>query len=332
MTAVLTRSAAVAAGLAADRLFGEPPAAIHPVALFGKTMQAAEHRLYSNRRSAGAVYAGLGVIGAAALGRIISRPRRAVSRFGSQRVSWTALSAATYVAVAGRALTESASRVADAASQGDLALARARLPELVGRDPSGLGTEEISRAVVESLAENTVDAVVAPAFWGAVAGAPGVLAYRAVNTLDAMVGHRSDRYLRFGWAAARADDFAGWIPARLTAVVVACSRPASVSRVWRAVRLQAPAHPSPNAGVAEAAFAAALGCRLGGVNVYGSRVEERPLLGQGPPASIGDIGRAAALSRDVVALLAALLSGPSIIRVMRASRGRGARGNERKDG
>ena len=314
----------MATGLAADRLFGEPPAAIHPVALFGKTMQAAEYRLYSNRRSAGAVYAGLGVIGAAALGRIISRPHRAAS--------WTALSAATYVAVAGRALTDSASRVADATLQADLALARARLPELVGRDPSGLDAEQISRAVVESLAENTVDAVVAPAFWGAVAGPPGVLAYRAVNTLDAMVGHRSDRYLRFGWAAARVDDFAGWIPARLTAVLVACSRPASARRVWRAVRLQAPVHPSPNAGVAEASFAAALGCRLGGVNVYGSRVEERPPLGQGPPASVGDIGRAVALSRDVVALLGALLTGPSLIRAVRARRRRGARGDKRTHG
>jgi adenosylcobinamide-phosphate synthase len=324
VTAVLTRSAAVAAGLAADRLFGEPPAAIHPVALFGKTMQAAEYRLYSNRRSSGALYAGLGVVGAAALGRIITRPHRAVS--------WAALSVATYVAVAGRALTESASRVADAALQEDLALARFRLPELVGRDPSGLDAEEISRAVVESLAENTVDAVVAPAFWGAVAGAPGVLAYRAVNTLDAMVGHRSDRYLRFGWAAARVDDLAGWIPARMTAVLVACSRPASAWRVWRAVRLQAPAHPSPNAGVAEAAFAAALGCRLGGVNVYGSRVEERPHLGEGPPASVGDIGHAIALSRDVVALLGALLTGPSLIRAVTARRPRGAGGNRRTHG
>lgn len=304
---IATRSAAVAAGLAADRLLGEPPASVHPVAVFGRAMEAAERKLYSDRRSAGVVYAGLGVIGAAAVGSMIGRRRRGASS--------VALAAATYTAVASRALIESASRVARALIDEDLEKARELLPALVGRDPSGLGTHEISRAVVESIAENTVDAVVAPAVWAAAGGAPLVLAYRAVNTLDAMVGHRSDRYIRFGWAAARADDVAGWVPARITALLVACVRPRAAAHVRRAVRLQAPAHPSPNAGVAEAAFAAALGRTLGGVNVYGSRIEERPSLGDGPPASVADIGRAAALSRDVTTLLAALLAAPALVRI-----------------
>src|SRR5204863_6463621 len=124
----------------------------------------------------------------------------------------------------------------------------------VGRDPSELDESGVARAVVESVAENTVDAVVAPACWAAVFGAPGVLAHRAVNTLDAMVGHRSARYARFGWAAARLDDGAAWVPARLTAVLVALVRPRAARLVWQAVRRDAPAHPSPNAGVAEAAF------------------------------------------------------------------------------
>ena len=150
--------------------------------------------------------------------------------------------------------------------------------------------------------------MVAPALWGGVGGAPGVVGFRAVNTLDAMVGHRSPRYERFGWASARLDDVAGWLPARATAALVVAVRPAAAGAVWRAVREQAPAHPSPNAGVAEAAFAAALGLRLGDVNRYGDRVELRPPLGDGRPPEPADIARAVALSRDVtLALVAALL-------------------------
>src|SRR5262249_41107178 len=155
--------------------------------------------------------------------------------------------------------------------------------------------KEVARAAVESVAENTVDAVVAPALWAALAGAPGVLAYRAVNTLDAMVGHRSTRYARFGWASARLDDAANWVPARVTAALVAAARPARAAAIASAVRHQAPAHPSPNAGVAEAAFAAALGVRLGGRNAYGDRVELRPALGDGPPPAPADVARAVRL-------------------------------------
>jgi adenosylcobinamide-phosphate synthase len=214
---------------------------------------------------------------------------------------------ATYLAVAGRGLRDAAADVAAPLEAGDVEAARRRLPSLVGRDVSGLDAKEVARAVVESLAENTVDAVVAPALWAAAAGAPGALGYRAVNTLDAMVGHRSTRYARYGWASARLDDVANWVPARVTAVLVAVVRPRRAGAVWMAVRSQARAHPSPNAGVAEAAFAAALGLRLGGPNRYGDRVELRPSLGVGRPAEPGDIAPAAALSRDVTLALAAVL-------------------------
>ncbi len=157
---------------------------------------------------------------------------------------------------------------------------------------------------MESVAENTVDAVVAPAFWGALAGAPGALGYRSVNTLDSMVGHRSPRYANYGWASARLDDVVAWVPARLTAALVAVVRPRAATAVWTAVRRQAAAHPSPNAGVAEAAFAAALGVRLGGVSRYGDRVEQRPPLGSGRTPGVGDIGAAVRLSGDVTAALA----------------------------
>ncbi|MDQ2729534.1 MAG: cobalamin biosynthesis protein, partial [Actinomycetota bacterium] len=169
----------------------------------------------------------------------------------------------------------------------------------VGWDPTGLDEKELCRAVVESVAENTVDAVIAPALWGALAGASGALAYRAVNTLDARVGHHNDRYERFGWASARLDDGANLIPARVTAGLVILVRPHRAAAILSAVRYQAGAHPSPNAGVAEAAFAAALGVRLGGLNRYGDRVEIRPPLGSGPPAGTNDIDRAVRLSRHV---------------------------------
>jgi adenosylcobinamide-phosphate synthase len=182
---------------------------------------------------------------------------------------------------------------------GDLDAARAELPALVGRDPSALDAAGIAAATVESIAENTVDAVVAPAFWAVLAGGGGALAHRAVNTMDSMVGHRSARYARFGWASARLDDAMAFVPARLTALLVATSRPAAAPAVIRTVMRDAPAHPSPNAGVAEAAFAAALGVTLGGPVRYGDRFESRPRLGDGPHPSALDIARACRLADDV---------------------------------
>ena len=276
------RAAAAAVGLVANRLLGEPSAAVHPVRAFGALMRAAERRWWRDDRPAGVGHAARGI---------------AVGALAGSAVGSTA--AATWLSVSGRALWRAASEVGAALEAADVDRARQLLPSLVGRDPSQLEEKEIARAVVESVAENTVDAVVAPALWAAAAGAVGTFGYRAVNTLDAMVGHRSPRYERFGWASARLDDAAGWLPARLTAGLVAVVRPRAAAEVWRTVQRDAPAHPSPNAGVAEAAFAAALGVRLGGTNVYGGRVEVRPALGAGPPPGTADIGRAIALSSDV---------------------------------
>jgi adenosylcobinamide-phosphate synthase len=297
---VTWRWAAVSAGIVADSLFGEPPLSWHPVAGFGRAMTWLEGHWYADSRGRGALFAAAGTVAAAGTGWMAAAGRPSAARRRA------AVAAATYVAVAGRALTRAAAEVAEPLGAGDLDTARDRLPALVGRDPAGLTATEVTRAVVESVAENTVDAVIAPALWAALAGAPGVLGYRAINTLDAMVGHRSPRYSRFGWAAARADDAAAWVPARVTALLVAAVRPAAAGRVWHAVRSQAGAHPSPNAGVAEAAFAAALGVRLGGLNSYQGRQERRPDLGTGPPPAAADIGRAIRLSRDVTAALAAL--------------------------
>jgi adenosylcobinamide-phosphate synthase len=284
-------SGQAAAGLLLDRLLGEPPAAVHPIGWFGRVMTLAERADYRDTRCAGAAHAIVGT----ALGLAAGAALRSTV-------------VATALAVAGRSLGEYAVEIGAALERGELAAARAKLPALVGRDPSGLSEPEVARAVVESVAENTVDAVVAPAFWAACCGAPGALGYRAVNTLDAMVGHRTARYQRFGWASARLDDVANYVPARLTAVLVSVVRPGRAAAVWRAVRAQAPAHPSPNAGVAEAAFAVALGIRLGGINTYDGRVEDRPALGAGRPPTAADIAPAVRLSAEVSLLLAGLLA------------------------
>jgi len=284
--------ASVAAGLLLDRVLGEPPARLHPVALFGRAMHAVENKSYHDSRGAGAAYAASGIaLALAASGLLRSR------------------TAAVGICAAGRELRAAATRVRDALANDDLDAARARVTALVGRDPSTLSTDGLCAAVVESLAENTVDAVVAPAFWAVLAGAPGALTYRAINTLDAMVGHRSERYNNFGWASARLDDAANLLPARLTAALVAIVRPNAAPAIARAVLRDAPAHPSPNAGVAEAAFAGALGVELGGPLRYGARAEQRPRLGRGPRPGLTDVDRAIALQSHVeLALVAALLA------------------------
>ncbi len=279
-----------ALGVGMDLVLGDRFLDPHPVAAFGGIMERLETSLYRDTRSAGVLHATLG----AAIGTTAGAGVRSTA-FG------------TYVAVAHRGLVTAAAEVRAALDAGDLEGARSLLPALVGRDTRRLGVDEISRATVESVAENTVDAVVAPAFYAATLGAPGVLGYRAINTLDAMVGHRSPRYLRYGWASARLDDAANYVPARLTAGLVIAARPHRAAQIWRAVQTDAPAHPSPNAGVAEAAFAGALGVRLGGPLSYGGTSEDRPLLGAGRAAGPGDIDAAIRLCRDVTVLLVATL-------------------------
>jgi adenosylcobinamide-phosphate synthase len=286
----MPRPLGAAAGLVLDQLFEEPATSVHPVAHFGRVMSDFERRNYDDRVAPGVTHALLGTSLGLVAGRVL----------GS-----TAL--ATAMAAGGRALWRAASDVGDALTIGDLHTARDRLPSLVGRDPSDLDEAEIARAVVESVAENTVDAIVAPALWAAIAGAPGALGYRAVNTMDAMVGHHSDRYENYGAASARLDDAANWVPARVTAALVAVVRVRSARDIRAAVAIQAPEHPSPNAGVAEAAFAAALGIQLGGRNRYGERIEERAPLGVGRTALASDINEAIRLSRDVTVALASAL-------------------------
>jgi adenosylcobinamide-phosphate synthase len=199
-------------------------------------------------------------------------------------------------------LDDEAIHIARLLQGGDLDAARRHVRSLVGRTTEHLDEHEISRAVIESVAENSVDAVSASMFWGSIGGAPGVVAHRAVNTLDAMVGHHDHRYQRFGWASARLDDVLNFLPARLTVVAVAAVRPRRAGAIWRIVRRDARRHPSPNGGIIEAAFAAALDVRLGGVNRYGDAVEDRGTLGDGPLSSPSDISSAVRLRRHAIAV------------------------------
>ena len=298
---------ATATGLLVDRAFGEPPAAVHPVALFGRAMTRLERRVWRDHRPAGAAYAAFGAGLGSLAGAGLDRAARVA--LGSRAPGGAVV---TWIVVAGRALGEEARAIGERLVADDLDGARERLPALVGRDPDSLDAKGVARAVVESVAENTVDAVVAPACWAAVGGAAGAGFYRAVNTLDAMVGHRNERYSQFGWAAARLDDVANWVPARLTALLAAAVRPAQAREVLDAL-VHPPAHPSPNAGVAEAAFAAALGLRLGGDTVYAGRVDPRPAFGTGRPPEAADIVAAVRLSRDVTLALAGLLAAPAVL-------------------
>ncbi|MFH8219152.1 cobalamin biosynthesis protein [Streptomyces sp. NPDC018057] len=286
-----------AAGLLGDLLLGDPRRG-HPVAVFGRAAGAVERVLWHDHRGWGALHTAVCAGGAVALGAAAARAARA-PRF-PPTASVLLTGAATWAVVGGTSLAREARAVGQALESGDIEAARARLPHLCGRDPQALDAADIARAVVESVAENTSDAVVGALVWGAVAGVPGLLGFRAVNTLDAMVGHKSPRHRRFGWASARLDDLAGWPGARLTAVLATAAGgdPRGALRAWRA---DAGRHPSPNAGPVEASFAGALGVRLGGTLSYAGRVEHRPVLNgaAGRAVRAGDIDRAVRLSRRV---------------------------------
>jgi adenosylcobinamide-phosphate synthase len=300
---VATTALGVAAGCLADLAVGDP-ARLHPVAGFGAVASALEERCWRPSRLAGACYAAALVGGTAAAVALADRRLR---RAAPARAAFVA--AVTWAALGGRSLGRAAGALAGAVGAGDLEAARRLAPALAGRDPAGLDGPELCRAAVESVAENTADAVVAPLLWGALAGPAGVAAYRAANTLDAMVGHRSARHARFGWAAARLDDALTWPAARLAAGLAVLLAPVvggDRGRAWRTLRRDGAAHPSPNAGRLEAAFAGALGVRLGGRNRYGDRVEQRPHLGDGPAPDPDAVARAVRLSRAVGLAAAAL--------------------------
>jgi adenosylcobinamide-phosphate synthase len=302
-----SRRVGVLAGYLADLALGDPKRG-HPVAGFGQAAAKLEQLTYRDSRIAGLAHVGMIVGAAGALGMFVQR--------GAGRGVWSmvATATATWISLGGTSLARTGLAMSELLERGDVDGARLLLPSLCGRDPARLDGAGLTRAALESVAENTSDAHVAPLLWAAAGGAPAVLCYRGINTLDSMIGHRSPRYLRFGWAAARLDDAANYVAARATAALVVLCAPVvggSPSGAVRAWRGDAARHPSPNAGVVEAAFAGALGVRLGGPTQYHHELQIRPTLGDGPQPTVADLRRAVVLSRAVqagAALLVALFA------------------------
>lgn len=293
---MLARALGLALGFAADRFFGDPTRH-HPVAAFGSAAQHLEQHVYADNKGRGIAYTAALVVPVALAGVAADRLTRRHPVAGTLLVA-----VSTWAVVGGRSLSNEATLVNRWLEAGDLASARQQVTHLVGRDPRGLDEAEIVRATVESIAENTSDAVVAPLLAGSIGGIGGLLAYRATNTLDAMVGHRSARLVNFGWASARLDDLLNVIPSRVSAGLAALlaplvgGRPLSAIAVWKR---DARKHPSPNAGPVEASFAGALDVRLGGSNTYGKRIEHRATMGDGPPPMVRDIPRSVRLADAV---------------------------------
>ncbi|MCH8612712.1 cobalamin biosynthesis protein [Arsenicicoccus dermatophilus] len=293
------RATGLVLGWLLDAALGDPRRG-HPVAAFGQAASRLERVTYRPARLAGAGHV-IALVGPVVL--LSALAERGLRDRPVARCATTAV--ATWTVLGGTSLAREGAQMARLLETGHLPRARARLSHLCSRSADGLGPDELARAATESLGENTADAVVAPLLWGAVAGLPGLLGYRAVNTLDAMVGYRNDRYREFGWAAARLDDLANLAPARMCAAVTTAlaSRhggdPRECLRAWRE---DAPHHPSPNAGPVEATFAGALGVRLGGSNSYDGEVEDRGVLGRGRPVGSADLARAVRLSRAIGAV------------------------------
>ncbi|MFD5867772.1 cobalamin biosynthesis protein [Corynebacterium sp. NPDC060344] len=300
---LLGRAAAVAAGFAADRVFGDP-ARHHPVAWFGTAADRLEKRIWADSKPRGAVYAGV-LVGVPTIAAALIARRAPI-------LEPVALAAATWASLGGTTLARTGERMADRLEAGDLAASRELVPWLCSRDPAKLDLDGVARATVESLSENTSDAVSGTLLWGAVFGAPGVVAHRCGNTLDAMVGYRTPKWANFGWASAKFDDVINWAPARLTGLATVIAGPDRAG-AWRAWREDAPGHPSPNAGVPEATAAGALGVRLGGATEYAGGVEERAVLGRGESPSVADVRRAVRLSLRVQDITAGLCIGGLLV-------------------
>jgi adenosylcobinamide-phosphate synthase len=299
LSPLVARPLGLAAGIIADRLWADPRR-YHPVAGFGQLAAAAERRCYADDVARGGWYTagcvGLPVVVGAVVERALA---------GRPLLQAAAVGLATWAVLGGTSLLREGQIMATLLEEDDIAAAQARLSHLCARDPAGMDAGHLARATIESMAENTSDAVVAPLFWGAVAGLPGLLGYRAANTLDAMIGYTSAEYLHFGRAAARLDDVLNLVPARVTGVVTALVAPlvgGSTSEAARVLRRDGGRHPSPNAGRPESAAAGALGVRLGGENAYSGRLERRPSLGDGRAPEVADVRRAVRLSTAVAAV------------------------------
>ncbi len=303
---------AMAVAMAVDALVGWPSWLFawigHPVTWLGRLIAAVDagwNRAADPpalRRVAGIAGALLVIALAAALGWAIQ------VMLPSGWIGSVLVGVLAWPLVALRSLHDHVAAVATPLLAADVAGAREAVSRIVGRDPAALDEAGIARAAIESLAENTSDGIVAPLFWGALFGLPGIVGYKAINTLDSMIGHRSERHEAFGWAAARIDDVANLIPARLTGflfVLLSSRRSQALSCMMRDARR----HRSPNAGWPEAAMAGALGIRLSGPRIYHGSITAEPWLNEAArdPSAV-DIVAALAVYRRAMLLLGGLLA------------------------
>lgn len=290
----MTTALLVLAALALDAWLGEPRR-LHPLIGFGQLAQALERRLYANSRARGGLAVALLFTPFTLLALLIDT------------LPWGSVFdvAVLYLAVGWKSLGEHARRVRDALLADDLPAARQRVGFMVSRDTAALDHEGVAKATVESVLENGNDAIFGAIFWFVLAGAPGVVLYRLANTLDAMWGYRNERYLHFGWAAARLDDLLNFVPARLTALSYALV--GHFTRALRCWRSQGAQWKSPNAGPVMAAGAGSLGVLLGGPARYHGVMQARPQLGEGCNPHVGDIDRALHLIRRTLLLWVLIL-------------------------
>lgn len=305
---------APALALGVERLTGYPgllqKIAGHPVQWMGRTLQWLEQRLY---------VAGLaphkmkerGILTLLLLILLFAGPAWIIAwALGHWSFGWIINALLATTLLAQKSLREHVAAVEDGLRQG-LPQARTAVSKIVGRDPEQLDQSGIVRAALESLAENTADGIVAPLFWYVVAGLPGIVAYKAINTADSMIGHKSERYLHFGWAAARLDDLVNLPASRLSALLFAVSamldHREDGQNAWRAMRRDARNHQSPNAGWPESALAGALNITLGGPRSYDGQTLDLATMGNGrTDLHVDDIGRGLTLYGQTLTLLFAL--------------------------
>jgi adenosylcobinamide-phosphate synthase len=275
----------ISAAYLVDLFLGDPPGYPHPVRLIGQTISLLERKFLQwthtpwMQRFSGVMMAAIVVSGAGLLTWAIIRIASWVHPFFSS----IATIFFAYTTLATRSLYDEPKKVIKALEQGDLSLARKEVGFLVGRNTDHLDEKEICRALIETVSENTSDGIVAPLFYLLIGGPPLAMAYKALNTLDSMVGYRNDRYRYLGWASAKGDDVVNFIPSRLTALLFVLSSfivGKSWRGAWRMTWRDGRKNPSPNSGYPEAAMAGALGVQLGGKNLYFGRVEEKPLIGE----------------------------------------------------
>jgi adenosylcobinamide-phosphate synthase len=284
----------------------------HPVTWLGRAISALEGHLNRGRRVRKIGMGGVTVVLIVALAALPAWLLQSMLPPGSAGLVIGAVLAWPLLAL--RSMHDHVAAVAKPLLGDDLDAARHAVSMIVGRDPAQLDAPGIARAALESLAENSSDGIVAPIFWGAVAGLPGLAAYKAINTMDSMIGHRNDRYEAFGKIAARLDDVVNWVPARLTGGLFALASGRHAARALRVMARDADAHRSPNAGWPEGAMAGALNVRLSGPRVYGTHISEEPWLNpKAPDPTPGDLARGLSLYRRAMALMVLALAALALL-------------------